>query len=94
MSRVRGKPGIILSPEARTRAVASLKRYFEEELEQEIGDLRVGLLLDYLLGELGPTVYNLAIADARAFFEERAADLEGVCYRAEFPWWDRVSRGD
>jgi uncharacterized protein (DUF2164 family) len=91
---MRGKPEIILPPAARARAVASLKRYFEEELEQDIGNLRAGLLLDYLLGEIGPSVHNLAIADARVFFEARAADLDGVSHRAEFPWWDRVSRGE
>jgi uncharacterized protein (DUF2164 family) len=47
------------------------------------------LLLDYVLGEIGPSIYNQAIADARRFFEERAADLDGICYRAEFPYWPR-----
>jgi uncharacterized protein (DUF2164 family) len=86
---MRGKPEITLSDEARKQAVASIRRYFKEDLDQEIGDLRAGLLLDYVLKELGPTVYNRAIADARGFFEERAADLDGVCYRAEFPYWVR-----
>jgi uncharacterized protein (DUF2164 family) len=89
---MRGKPDVTISDEARKQAVASIKRYFEEELEQEIGDLKAGLLLDYFLKELGPTVYNRAIADARAFFEERAADLDGVCYRAEFPCWSKQQR--
>lgn len=85
---MRGKPDVTISDEARKRAVASIKRYVAEELDQEIGDLKAGLLLDYFLGELGPTVYNRAIADARAYFEERAADLDGVCFRAEFPYWN------
>lgn len=38
-------------------------------------------------------VYNRAIADAKAFFEERAADLDGVCYRAEFSYWPQPPRG-
>ena len=86
---MRGKPDVPISDEARAQAVASIRRYFEEEMDQDIGDLKAGLLLNYFLTELGPTVYNRAIADARAFFEERAADLEGVCYRAEFPYWNR-----
>lgn len=84
---MRGKPTIELSGEARTRARASLKRYFAEHLDEDIGDLKADLLLAYVLEEFGPTIYNQAIADARAFFEERAADLDGVCYRAEFPFW-------
>ncbi len=90
---MRGKPDVTISAEARKQAIASIKRYFEEEMDQEIGDLRAGLLLDYILTELGPAVYNQAVADARAFFEERAADLDGVCYRAEFPYWTTRQRG-
>ena len=84
---MRGKKSIKISDEAREQAVASLKRYVTEEFDEDIGDLKTGLLLDYLLEELGPTIYNQAIADARAFFEERAADLDGVCYQSEFPYW-------
>lgn len=86
---MRGKPPILLSTDARTRAVASLRRYFAEELEHEIGDLKAGLLLDFVLTEIGPTVYNAAIADARRYFQERAADLEGICFKAEFTFWER-----
>jgi uncharacterized protein (DUF2164 family) len=89
---MRGKPGITLGDDTRERAVASIRRYFADELEQEIGELKAGLLLDYFLEELGPTCYNRAVADARAFFEERAADLDGVCYQAEFPYWSRSDR--
>lgn len=72
--------------------MASLRRYFADELDREIGELKAGLLLDYVLEELGPTIYNRAIADARAFYEERAADLDAVCYQAEFPYWARSDR--
>jgi uncharacterized protein (DUF2164 family) len=86
---MRGKPSITVSGEARTRLIASLQRYFAEQLDEEIGDLKADLLLRYVLEEIGPTIYNQAIAEARAFFEERAADLEGVCYQEEFPYWAR-----
>lgn len=84
---MRGKPAVTLSQNAKQQAIASIRRYFAEHLDQDIGDLKADLLLGYVLSEIGPTVYNHAIADARAFFEERAADLEGVCYRSEFPYW-------
>jgi uncharacterized protein (DUF2164 family) len=90
---VRGRSDIRISEEARKHAIASIRRYFNDDLDQEIGDLKAELVLDYVLKELGPTIYNGAIADARAFFEERAADLDGVCYRAEFPYWARPEPG-
>ena len=69
----------------RKQAIASLQQYFAENMDEEIGELKAGLLVDFVAAELGPTIYNQAIADARTFFEERSADLAGVCYHAEFP---------
>lgn len=37
-------------------------------MDEEIGDLQADLLLDYVLGEIGPTVYNRAIADFKGVF--------------------------
>ena len=73
-----------LSPDATKRLVASIKRYAAENLDEEIGDLKAGLLLDYCLKEIGPSIYNQAIADAQAYFTGRVADLEGVCHEPEF----------
>jgi uncharacterized protein (DUF2164 family) len=78
---------IKLSPEATKQLLASIKRYVAENLEQDIGDLKAGMLLDYFLKEIGPTVYNQAIADAQGYFQGRVADLEGVCFEKEFTYW-------
>jgi len=71
---------------------ASIKRYFAENLEQDIGDLKAGLLLDFCVKEMGPCIYNQAITDARAYFQDRVADLEGVCYEKEFAYWAAASK--
>jgi uncharacterized protein (DUF2164 family) len=76
-----------LPDETTKRLRASIQRYVAENLDQDIGDLQADLLLDYALREIGPTVYNQAIADARAYFQDRVADLEGVCYRPELTYW-------
>ena len=80
---------ITLSPETIKRLVASIKRYAAENLDEEIGDLKAGLLLDYCLKEIGPSIYNQAIADAQAYFTGRVPDLEGVCHEPEFGFWPR-----
>lgn len=82
---MRNKPSIALPETARKQAVAELRQYFAANLDEEIGDLKAGLLLDFILSELGPSVYNQALADARAFFEERSNDLAAVFHRDEFP---------
>jgi uncharacterized protein (DUF2164 family) len=80
---------ITLSPDIRKQLVASIKRYAAANLDEEIGDLKAGLLLDYCLQEIGPAVYNQAIADAQSYFTGRIADLEGVCHEEEFGYWPR-----
>jgi hypothetical protein len=37
-------------------------------------------------------VYNKAIADAKAFFDERAADLGALCHHEEFPYWPSATK--
>ncbi|UCG52931.1 MAG: DUF2164 domain-containing protein [Candidatus Latescibacterota bacterium] len=80
---------LTISPEAKKRLIGSIKRYFEEHMDEEIGDLKADLLLDYFLKEIGPTVYNQAIANAQAFFQEKVADLDGSCYEPEFTFWKK-----
>ena len=85
-------PPIALSDADRARAIASLRTYAAQELDESLGDLKAGLLLDYVLAEFGPTIYNQAIADARRYMEERAADLDGAHHRVEFPYWGKPKR--
>ena len=74
----------------RTAAIESLQRYFEEELSEPIGDLKAGLLLNYILEEIGPVIYNQAISDAQARLAARLADLNGELYADEFQYWPRT----
>lgn len=89
---MRGKVPITIPDDARKRAIASIRRYFADSLDGEIGDLKAALLLDYFLAEHGPTIYNQAIADARGFFDEQTADLGAICYHSEFPYWNVPKR--
>jgi uncharacterized protein (DUF2164 family) len=86
---------ITLTPDARRRALASIKQYVSENLDQDLGDLQAGLLLDFVLTDIGPSVYNRAIQDAQTYLQDRLADLEGVCHEQEFGYWverDRSKR--
>jgi uncharacterized protein (DUF2164 family) len=80
---------IELSKEKRTEAIASIKKYFEEEIREPIGDLRAGLLLDFFLEDIGAAIYNQAIGDAQARMQQRVADLDGELYADEFQYWVR-----
>ena len=74
------------------KMVESVKRYFLEELDEEIGDLKAGLFLDFFMQEIGPSVYNKAITDATSHMQDRVADLEGSCYESEFAYWQQRNR--
>lgn len=82
---------ITLSDDATKQAVASIKRFVLEELEQDIGDLKAGLILEYFLKEIGPSIYNGAIADTQAYMRDRVADLDGACSAPEFAYWPKSS---
>jgi uncharacterized protein (DUF2164 family) len=74
---------IKVGSEKRKIAVRSIKHYFSEEMGEEIGDLKAQLLLDFVLREIGPMIYNQAISDAQAYFQEKTADLELNCWEVE-----------
>lgn len=81
---------IELSKEARAEAIASIQQYFERNLPEPIGELPAGLLLNFFVEEIGPVIYNKAIADAQARLTARVADLSGELYEDEFQYWPKV----
>lgn len=85
---------ISLTDDAKKQSVASIRRYFAEELELDVGELKAGLVLDFIVKEIGPSIYNAAIADAQAFMRERLVDMEALS-APEFAYWPRnaVRRG-
>ncbi|WP_263358089.1 DUF2164 domain-containing protein [Acidicapsa ligni] len=78
---------IEISKQARADAIASIQRYFQENLSEPIGDLPANLLLNFFLEEIGPVIYNRAVADAQTRMEERVADLPGELYTDAFQYW-------
>ncbi len=80
---------IELPKETEKKLIASIKRYFAEEMEDEIGDLKAKLLLDYCLEEIGPSIYNQAITDAQVYMQDKVTDLDVSIYEAEFGYWKK-----
>ena len=78
---------IALSKDETKRLIASIQRYFADELDEDVGELKAGAVLTFFLKEIGPSVYNKAIGDAQAWIQERAIDLDAVCHEKEFTYW-------
>lgn len=79
-----------LAKQTRADAIASLQRYFQENMPEPLGDLPAGLLLDFFVEEIGPAIYNQAIADAQARLQMRVSDLNGELFADEFQYWPRI----
>jgi uncharacterized protein (DUF2164 family) len=84
-----GAMTVKLAEDTEKRLVASIKRFFEEEMDEPVGDLKALRVLDFFVREVAPSVYNQAIADAQAYLTDSVADLSGARYEAEFDYWKK-----
>jgi len=69
----------------RDTLLSTIKRHVSEVFEQDIGDLKAALLLDFILREVGPAIYNKGVSDAQAVMTEMIAELDGTCFEPESP---------
>jgi uncharacterized protein (DUF2164 family) len=81
---------IEIPKQTRAEAITSIQRYFQENMPEPIGDMAAGLLLNYFVEEIGPAIYNQAIADAQARIQQRLSDLEGELYAPELQYWPKI----
>jgi uncharacterized protein (DUF2164 family) len=78
---------ITLTKEARAQAVASIERYFLENMEDKIGNIAAGGLLGFFLEELGPLVYNQAVAEVQERLQQRVSEIDIEVHEDEFAYW-------
>jgi uncharacterized protein (DUF2164 family) len=78
---------IEISKEARKELVASIERYFQENMEEKIGNITAGALLGFFLEELGPIVYNKAVADVQERLQARVMEVDLEIHEDEFLYW-------
>ncbi|WP_456426456.1 DUF2164 domain-containing protein [Rhodocaloribacter sp.] len=81
---------IELRPEVRKEALASLMMYVEENMDEPIGNIAAGGLLDFFLREIGPSVYNKAVSDVQERLHMRIMELDLEVYEEEFPYRQKV----
>ena len=80
---------ITLNKDIEQTLIASIRRYVTENMDNEIGDLQASLFLKYCLEEIGPYVYNVAVADAQQHMQARLIDLDSECYMPETSYWTK-----
>ena len=83
---------IDISAEQRKQAIASIERYFRENMDERIGNIAAGGLLGYFLEELGPIVYNKAVADVQERLQARVSEVGIEVHEDEFAYWRKFDR--
>ena len=80
---------IEIAKEARQQAIASIERYFRENMEEKIGNVTAGALLGFFLEEIGPLVYNKAVVDVQDRIQARVMDINIEVHEDAFAYWRR-----
>jgi uncharacterized protein (DUF2164 family) len=83
---------IALTKQETQEVLASLQKYFREELEHEISEMRAKFLLDYILKEIAPLAYNSGVKDAETFFRAKVEDLSGACFEEALSFWQKKKK--
>ena len=83
---------IELTKEVHKQAVASIERYFEQNMEEKIGNIAASGLLGFFLEEIGPAIYNQAVADVQERLQQRVAELDIEVHEDEFQYWRKFDR--
>lgn len=83
---------IQITAEDQQKAVASIQRFFEKNMEEPLGNMAAAALFDFFMQELAPLAYNRGVCDVRDRLQARLMDVEGEVYAEEFQYWQAVSR--
>lgn len=67
---------IEISKEQHAQAIASIERYFRETMDEKIGNIAAGALLEFFIEEVGPLIYNQAVTEVQERLQTRVMEIE------------------
>ncbi|WP_148864511.1 DUF2164 domain-containing protein [Marinobacter fonticola] len=73
------------SDEEKSQVVQKVKRYFQQEMDQDIGGFDAEFLIDFFADEIGAYFYNRGLYDAQAVFTRKMHDLDDEVLALERP---------
>lgn len=76
-------PTIDIPKNKRDELIQQFQRYFEQELDHELGQFDGEFLLDFIIKQTGPVFYNQGLADAQAIIERKSQDIADEIYEIE-----------
>ena len=71
--------------EERDQIVQKIQLYFNDELDQKLGQFDAEFLLDFFSNEVGAFYYNRGLLDARAPLQEKVEHIADAIYDLEKP---------
>lgn len=74
---------IKFSKEEKQQLVEKLRNYFDEEMNQELGQFDAEFLLEFVAREFGPYFYNQGLYDAQAVMQSRVDGVMEAIYEIE-----------
>ncbi len=76
------------------QAVQSIQRYFATHLaehmaepERPLGNIAARGLLNFVLHEIGPSIYNQAVRDVQERLSRRVEEIDLEVHEDEFTYW-------
>lgn len=83
---------IELPKEVRQTAVASIERYFQENMDERIGNIAAAALLNFFVEEIGPVIYNQAVTEVQERLQQRVMEIDLEVNEAPFQYWPKQGK--
>ena len=83
---------IELSKHESEAIIPSIRKFFREEFEQDLSEMRASFLLDYILKEIAPCAYNKGVRDAESYLRNKIEDLPATCFEDGLTYWSRKKK--
>ena len=83
---------IEIPKEVRQQAISSIERYFQENMDEQIGNLKTGALLSFFVEEIGPVIYNMAVAEVQERLQTRVMEIDLEVNADPFQYWRKYDQ--
>ncbi|MBJ7419928.1 MAG: DUF2164 domain-containing protein [Rhodoferax sp.] len=83
---------IEISKEVRQQAILSIERYFLENMDEKIGNITAGALLSFFVEEIGPVIYNKAVAEVQERLQTRVMEIDLEVSEDAFQYWRKYDQ--
>ena len=83
---------IELPKDVRQQAIVSIERYFQENMDEKIGNIAAGGLLGFFVEEIGPVIYNMAVAEVQERLQTRVMEIDLEVNEDAFQYWRKYEQ--